>query len=152
MRNLGFLDQFPLRPLSHLRGEDLLQMLREVYPQRVRGPLADFHLIDQFHFRSLLTTPISHLSGGENQILKILAALYLKSDLYFLDEPSQNLDPHHLQVLGECLLKGQEKGETFLMIDHNQFFLRQYCWGMVTLAKENCHGSVLIKTGELIEF
>ncbi len=126
-----FFDQRPLTVLGELRPCDLFKMLKDEFPERYLKE--EMKLIDEFYFRDRLYTPIKKLSGGENQILKLISTFILKSDLYFLDEPTNNLDIHRLEKLKKYLKQKMAEGKTFLIIDHDINFIRDICDHVLSL-------------------
>ncbi len=123
-----FLDQLPLAPLGQVRPIDLFSMLANLFPKRIiNTDLAKYPLIERFDFGQKLKTPIKSLSGGENQILKLLAAFYVRSDLFVLDEPSNHLDQKRIQVLINLINEIAIEDRFFLIVDHQKNFLLKVC-------------------------
>lgn len=63
---------------------------------------------------------LSYLSGGESQALKLVLALCKDASIYFLDEPSQFLDPEKKKILYERLEELRLKGKQVLVVEHQQ--------------------------------
>jgi zinc transport system ATP-binding protein len=124
---LACLPQRPVRlaeaPLS---GRDLLRCFgaeHQAPPSR---------LADKLAWR------IDRLSGGEYQLLCLWACLAGDADLVLLDEPTNNLDPAHVQLAAEEIAAGRERRAT-LVVSHDRAFLDAVCTHIVTL--EACaHG------------
>lgn len=124
----SFLDQGALTPLGDLNCLDLFALFQETFPDRiVHHDLKEYSLIKDFGFQKHLGKPIKNLSGGENQILKILACFYLKADFYILDEASNHLDLKRQGILRKTVLKKKNEGKTILIIDHKKDFLTHSC-------------------------
>lgn len=71
--------------------------------------------------------PAHTLSGGESQRLKLVKHLlkeYRGNTVYFLDEPTVGLHPADIEKLLKVLKKFLEKGDTILMIEHDQDILQ----------------------------
>lgn len=70
------------------------------------------------------------LSGGEAQRTALTAALgsSLVNMLYVLDEPSVGLHPHDVQQLAGAIGKLTERGNTVLMIEHEEALLERADW------------------------
>ena len=68
-----------------------------------------------------LGQPLSTLSGGENQRLRLALALREKEPgaLYVLDEPTTGLHPVDIQVLVDCLDQLLEAGNSVIVVEHN---------------------------------
>lgn len=76
--------------------------------------------IEYFHFDNLLNREIKDLSGGENQILKIIITLSSNKELLIFDEPSQYLDLANLNLFKKALKKCSQK---VLIVEHNLSYL-----------------------------
>ncbi len=75
-----------------------------------------------------LGQPLSTLSGGESQRLKLAKELNKKGNIYILDEPTTGL---HLSDVANILLiidKLVEKGNTVIVIEHNLDVIRNSDW------------------------
>ncbi len=70
------------------------------------------------------------LSGGETGRLKLAGILSdtLRGVLYILDEPSQGLHPQELNELLLTLTKLKELGNTIIVVDHDEFLIRNADW------------------------
>lgn len=122
-----FLDQFPFSPLGSLSLKDLLHLLFDFYGREgVFSRPTDFDLIETFGFTNLFTRPINFLSGGQNQIAKILAFFYVDGDVLFLDEPTANLDAQRLEVFSTMLKREIAMKKYVLLVDHNKQFLEDF--------------------------
>ncbi|MFK7826274.1 MAG: hypothetical protein AB8G05_19150 [Oligoflexales bacterium] len=73
---------------------------------------------------------IHTLSGGELQRLKLAGVLsqHLRGVLYVLDEPSQGLHPQELESLFKVLAALKASGNTILMVDHDEFMIKNSDW------------------------
>lgn len=76
-------------------------------------------LVNLFHFKPFLNTPLDHLSGGERQKCEILFALAKKADVYYLDEPFSNLDKESKKVL-VSYLNDFSKDHLVFLINHEE--------------------------------
>ena len=71
--------------------------------------------------------PAHTLSGGESQRLKLVKHLlkeYRGNTVYFLDEPTVGLHPADIERLLKVLKRFLEKGDTILMIEHDEDILQ----------------------------
>ncbi|MCW3794730.1 ATP-binding cassette domain-containing protein [Paenibacillus sp. LS1] len=62
---------------------------------------------------------ISHLSGGQKQLLNIAVALAAKPDVLILDEPTAMLDPGARDRIEAIVQKITERGTTVIWITHH---------------------------------
>ncbi|MBK8130990.1 MAG: ABC-F family ATP-binding cassette domain-containing protein [bacterium] len=72
------------------------------------------------------------LSGGERSRLQLARLVLEKPNLLILDEPTNNLDIHSIEVLEETL---EEFVGTVLVISHDRYFLDKWWtgwWSCVT--------------------
>lgn len=74
-----------------------------------------------------LGQPLSTLSGGENQRLRLGLALAgsERDVLYVLDEPTTGLHPVDVQVLVDCLDQLLATGNSVIVVEHNLDVIRQ---------------------------
>lgn len=75
---------------------------------------------------------LSQLSGGEGQQLKLVCALALEAEVYFLDEPFQFLDPDKRRILTELLEEKRRKHAALLIVEHNSGLIGKD-WEMMPL-------------------
>ncbi|MDJ0853084.1 MAG: excinuclease ABC subunit UvrA [Myxococcota bacterium] len=73
-----------------------------------------------------LGQPLSTLSGGENQRLRLAQALVEQSEghLYVLDEPTTGLHPADIQLLLDCIEQVIEAGGSVVVVEHNLDVIR----------------------------
>jgi ATP-binding cassette subfamily E protein 1 len=120
---LSFCSQFPMQVLGDLTCRDLLTFMTQ--EGNCVSQLDEYELINAFQFTEKLDRPINQLSGGENQVLKLLACFLIDADVYLCDEPSAFLDRGKLEVLVKILEELKQKGKTIILIDHGWEFLHQ---------------------------
>ena len=68
---------------------------------------------------------LSHLSGGEGQLLKILSLATSTGDIYFLDEPGQSLDREKKKLVAEIIIRLLDQQKTLLIVEHDISWLPQ---------------------------
>jgi excinuclease UvrABC ATPase subunit len=101
-----------------------------------------------------LGQPLSTLSGGECQRIKMASELHKKGNIYVLDEPTTGLhmsDTSHLLAMLDRLV---DAGNTVIVIEHNLDVIRNADW-IIDLGPEGgSRGGQIIFTGrpnELLE-
>lgn len=77
--------------------------------------------ISDFDLEELLFQSVSSLSGGERQRLSLACAFYQDAQIVFLDEPTNYLDPKHVDNLIVYLKNSTEK--RIFIISHDINFL-----------------------------
>ena len=65
---------------------------------------------------------LDSLSGGQFQLLCVWACLASPAGLVLLDEPTNNLDPAGVNLLGE-LLANRRQGQAIVLISHEPRFM-----------------------------
>lgn len=71
-----------------------------------------------FHLERLKDRNVYELSSGERQLISILSAWAMDTDIFLLDEPTANLDITAIQQLKKFLLTLKAQGKTFLLSEH----------------------------------
>lgn len=77
-----------------------------------------------FHLEHLKDRDVFSLSSGERQLIAILAAWVLDTDLFLLDEPTANLDFHTIDALSSLLRQVKDQGKTLIISEHRLYYLR----------------------------
>jgi excinuclease ABC subunit A len=109
---------------------DLLELTIEEARALFAGDSAIAGRLDPFARVGLgyltLAQPLSTLSGGELQRLRVATALGADRDrsLYVLDEPTTGLHASEVQVLLDCLEELLEGGASVLVVEHNLDVIR----------------------------
>jgi excinuclease UvrABC ATPase subunit len=75
-----------------------------------------------------LGQPLSTLSGGEIQRIKLAQALNKKGKIYILDEPTTGLHPSDIEKLMELFNFLVDKENTIIVIEHNLDVIKQADW------------------------
>ena len=77
-----------------------------------------------------LGQPLSTLSGGETQRLRIASALGegRPGTLYVMDEPTTGLHPADVEVLLACLDELLDAGASVVLVEHNLDVIRRSDW------------------------
>jgi excinuclease UvrABC ATPase subunit len=75
-----------------------------------------------------LGQPLSTLSGGECQRIKLASELYKKGSIYVLDEPTTGLHKSDTSHLLEIMNRLVDAGNTVIVIEHNLDVIRNADW------------------------
>lgn len=76
-----------------------------------------------FHLEHLKERNVYELSSGERQLISILSAWAMDTDIFLLDEPTANLDFSATQQLKAILLALKAQGKTLLLSEHRLYYL-----------------------------
>ena len=76
-----------------------------------------------FHLERLKDRNVYELSSGERQLISILSAWAMDTDIFLLDEPTANLDFAATQQLKTILLALKAQGKTLLLSEHRLYYL-----------------------------
>ena len=76
-----------------------------------------------FHLEHLKDRNVYELSSGERQLISILSAWAMDTDIFLLDEPTANLDFAATQQLKAILLALKKQGKTLLLSEHRLYYL-----------------------------
>lgn len=82
----------------------------------------------------LLDPRIDRLSGGQFQLLQVWAALGSPADLVYLDEPTNNMDPATVELLGRLLRDGQA-GRGVVVVSHEREFVARVATRIVEVGR-----------------
>jgi excinuclease UvrABC ATPase subunit len=93
-----------------------------------------------------LGQPLSSLSGGECQRLKLASELHKKGSIYVLDEPTTGLHMSDIGRLHKIIDRLVEAKNTVITIEHNQEVIRQADW-IIDLGPEggNAGGTIMFE-------
>lgn len=76
-----------------------------------------------FSLEKLKDRNVYELSSGERQLISILSAWAVDTDVLLLDEPTANLDFAAIKQLRELLLKLKGQGKTLILSEHRLYYL-----------------------------
>ena len=96
--------------------------------ERARAALAELGL------SALAARPVTELSGGELQLVRLARCLAQEADYLLLDEPSTMLDPANARRLAEALRRLVSGGRALLFTSHDAAF-SAYAAGEAALLK-----------------
>jgi excinuclease ABC subunit A len=131
-KNFAELCEYPVRELADFLAAIELDARQT---QIVAGPLEQVqqrlgYLLDVGLSYLTLNRTLRTLSGGEAQRTALTAALgsSLVNMLYVLDEPSAGLHPHDVRLLADAIERLAGRGNTVVMIEHEEALLRRAQW------------------------
>jgi excinuclease UvrABC ATPase subunit len=75
-----------------------------------------------------LGQPLSTLSGGECQRIKIASELHKNGNIYILDEPTTGLHMSDINNLLRIINRLVDEGNTVIIIEHNQTIIKNADW------------------------
>ena len=73
------------------------------------------------------------LSYGQRKLLELGAVLMAEPELVLLDEPAGGVNPALLEKIGEHIRRLNERGITFLVVEHNMSWVMNLCTEVVVL-------------------
>ena len=88
---------------------------------------------ETFHLERLKNRNVYELSSGEKQLVSLLAAWAMDTDILLLDEPTANLDFAAIEQLRAILRALKAQGKTLLFSEHRLYYLADLAdeyWGM----------------------
>lgn len=96
-----------------------------------------------------LNRPSATLSGGEAQRIRLAAQLgaELSGVLYILDEPSIGLHPHNNQQLIETLQRLRDKGNSVIVVEHDEDTIRAADWVVDIGPESGTQGGQVVAQG-----
>ena len=97
-----------------------------------------------------LNRPADTLSGGELQRVRLATGLGagLVGVCYVLDEPSIGLHPRDNQRLIEALRDLQQRGNTVLVVEHDEAIMREADWLIDLGPGAGRHGGLIVSQGD----
>lgn len=75
----------------------------------------------------------SNLSYGQQKLLELARILMLDPELIILDEPTAGVNPVLIEIIAKYIRDLNQKGKTFLIIEHNVPFITDLCHRVVVL-------------------
>ena len=129
--------------LSNIGDEIAIPVMRKAH-------LLLAHLIDIGVGYLSLDRPVSTLSGGESQRVKMARQLdcNLVDMLYVLDEPSIGLHPRDTEKLVAILRKLKEKGNSVFVVEHDPDIIKASEWIIDIGPGAGKHGGNVVYNGE----
>ncbi|MGI6212897.1 MAG: ATP-binding cassette domain-containing protein [Anaerovoracaceae bacterium] len=98
-----------------------------------------------------LGQPVSTLSGGENQRLKLAAHLKSRSGIYVMDEPTTGLHGYDIRQLIKLLDRLVENGNTVIVVEHDPDLICHADWVIDLGPEAGKNGGELLFEGTLAD-
>jgi branched-chain amino acid transport system ATP-binding protein len=89
--------------------------------------------------------PAGTLSGGQRKLLELARVLMAEPSLILLDEPAAGVNPALLDMITERIAALNQRGITFLIVEHNMQMIARLCQHVYVMAagKKLCEGPPL---------
>ncbi|MBT4790052.1 MAG: ATP-binding cassette domain-containing protein [Halobacteriovoraceae bacterium] len=110
-----FVDQSRVMPLNDLSFKDAKKVFKPYQFEKL-----DIYSDYEQYILPYIDKPIGQLSGGQNQMIKIMLGLYLSGDIFFFDEPLQFLDQKNKKLFLELLTSLKKRDKAICIIEHNK--------------------------------
>ena len=137
LNRMTVLENLLLYP-KHQRGERLWANLLQY--RQVRGQEREIRdqALDVLDFVNLLPLKDAYameLSGGQKKLLELARVLMADPQMILLDEPGAGVNPTLMNELVKKILQLQEKGLTFLLIEHDMDLVVRLCHPVIVMTE-----------------
>ena len=106
-------------------------ILKEERLQRERA----LHLLEQVGLSHMTHAYAGALSGGQRKLLEMARALMANPKLILLDEPAAGVNPKLIDDICQHIVRWNQEGITFLIIEHNMDVIMSLCDQVWVLAE-----------------
>ena len=130
--DISVVSQKRLETINHLSGNGLLDLYRKL--KRPKSLSLYEEIKDACD--SFLHMPINELSGGQNQMLKILFSAYKGGDLFIFDEPFQYLDQNFQKLLRNYLESLIKDKKYILLVEHQKTMVNPFDLNIISMREE----------------
>ncbi len=113
----------------------------EVRDSESRNLAAAQEILEDFEIDHLATQPATDISGGQMKLVELARAMLADPEILLLDEPVAGVNPTLRNALAEQIRRLNERGTTFLLIEHDMDFVMDLADPVVVLHQ----GSVLME-------
>lgn len=123
---------------QHQAGENFWYALFQ--PQRVRREERKLRdraqeILESVGLAHMAQEYAGALSGGQRKLLEIARALMVQPKLILLDEPAAGVNPTLIKQICEHIVRWNQDGLTFLIIEHNMDVIMSLCDRVWVLAE-----------------
>lgn len=150
--------RFSKKALTHFfKGKNIVQVLKMSVSDSIgffNTPQIDhlLQVIDEVGLGYMtLGQPTSEMSGGETQRMKLADCLQANGNIYVLDEPTTGLHMADVEKLINLLQTIVAKGNTIVVIEHNQHMISACDWVIDLGPGGGRHGGQVIFEGSPAE-
>jgi branched-chain amino acid transport system ATP-binding protein len=91
-------------------------------------------LLEFVTLAALANQPARLLSGGQRKLLELARVLMAEPSLVLLDEPAAGVNPKLLETILSRVTELNQKGVTFLVIEHNMDVIARLCARVFVMA------------------
>ena len=125
-------------PPTNQRGEAAWQSILPGTRGSVRKEEADvferaWEMLEFFDIDHLALEDAGALSGGQRKLLELARALMLDPEVLLLDEPFAGVNPSLEQDLLDRLEDLQDRGRTFLLVEHDMDLIMEHCERVIVM-------------------
>lgn len=114
-----------------------------------------FDMIERLSLGPVANRPAAALSGGQQKLLALGAAVLGGAKLLLLDEPTAGVNPALRLTLVDTLHEIRKQGVTLVVVEHDMGFIGKLCDRCVVLDRgtiiANCKPSELLDNREVVE-
>lgn len=111
-------------------------------------------MLDMLQLGSVADRPAGLLSGGQQKLLALGAAVLGGAEMVLLDEPTAGVAPPLRKELVEMLKRFRDRGVTLLVVEHDMGFIGSLCDRCVVLDQgyviANCRPDELMTNGKVV--
>ncbi len=134
---MSVLENVMLAPLSQngetVAGPFLSRRLVQAEEARILDRALE--MLDFVTLAPLADHPAGKISGGQMKLLELARLLMGDPKLILLDEPAAGVNPALTEILVDRIKELNERGKTFIIIEHDMDFVMRHCDPVVAMAE-----------------
>ncbi|HEX5467629.1 MAG TPA: branched-chain amino acid ABC transporter ATP-binding protein/permease [Gaiellaceae bacterium] len=113
---------------------------RQLGADAVSGPEAERagQLLEFVGMERFASMRAGSLSYGQQKLVELAQVLMLDPELIMLDEPAGGINPTLIEHMAGMIRELNERGKTFLIVEHNMPFVLGLCDPVLVLAQGSC--------------
>ena len=108
---------------------------KRVREQAKQGYEAALYWLEFVGLAELARKPAQILSGGQRKLLELARVMIAEPKLVLLDEPGAGVNPVLLERIVEKILALNQKGTTFLIVEHNMDLVVSLCRSLMVMVE-----------------